>query len=191
MKKRQVSLQGQTRKRRLPPPGPPDKTDVVVADERTLRVTQALGADRLTFDGYILAWHGSAPASFTGFSGAADESLKESVKDLGPTPQGLFAVDPANIEDLEPTDDWGNHRVRLDPYKDTVDRMKTCFGVLRTGMYIHGGSQLGTHGCVELNNDAEEEAFFTKLKKYGKKIELEVKYAGAREKKYEEPKCPF
>lgn len=48
-----------------------------------------------------------------------------------------------------------------------------------------------THGCIELNNDADEEEFFTKLAKYGKKIELEVRYSGAREKKYEFPACPY
>lgn len=69
--------------------------------------------------------------------------------------------------------------------------MSSCFGVIRTGLYIHGGNVTGTHGCIELNDDDEEGAFFKKLKAYGKKIELEVKYTGAREKKYEEPKCPY
>src|SRR5262245_35700835 len=124
-------------RQRLPAPPPPDSTDVVIADERAIRTAQALGADRLTFDGYTLRWHGSSPASYTAFSGPANESLRESVKDDGPTPQGLFAVDPANVEELEPTDDWGRHRVRLEPYGTTVDRMKTCFGLIRTGMYIH------------------------------------------------------
>jgi len=58
-------------------------------------------------------------------------------------------------------------------------------------MYIHGGEQKGTHGCIELNNDADETEFFSLLKKYGKKIELEVRYAGAREKKYEVKACPY
>jgi hypothetical protein len=180
----------QSNRKRIQAPPRPGETDVVVADEATIRATQATGADRLSFDGYTLTWHGSAPSSFTGFSGRADESAKESVKEEGPTPQGVYAVDPAAIQYLQPSVDWGSHRVRLDPYKATVDRMTTCFGLVRTGLYIHGGSVTGTHGCIELNDDADENAFFKKLKQYGRKIELEVKYAGAREKKYEEPKCP-
>lgn len=150
-----------------------------------------LGLERLTFDGYAIVWHGPGGVSFDAFSGVANESAKESVPDVGPTPQGLFTVDPAKIEELVPSDDWGRFRVRIDPLRVTVDRMSNCFGVIRTGMYIHGGNVLGTKGCIELNKDSDEEAFFTRLKKYGKPIELEVKYAGAREKKYEEGKCPY
>ena len=49
-------------------------------------------------------------------------------------------------------------------------------------MYIHGGTDLGTIGCIEINDDAEEKAFFDKLAAYGERIELEVKYTGQREK---------
>jgi hypothetical protein len=151
----------------------------------------ATGADRLTFDGYTLTWHGSHANSWPAFSGPADESASEATKDVGPTPQGLFAVDPSTVEQLEPTPDWGSYRVRLDPYAATVDRMKSCLKVIRTGMYIHGGEQTGTHGCIELKKDKDEAEFFSLLKKYGKKIELEVRYAGAREKKYELRDCPY
>ena len=58
-------------------------------------------------------------------------------------------------------------------------------------MYIHGGQDLGTIGCIEINDDAEEKAFFDKLAAYGKRIELEVRYSGAREKKYEDTRCPY
>ena len=69
--------------------------------------------------------------------------------------------------------------------------MRDCFNLIRTGMYIHGGSQRGTHGCIELNNDSDEKDFFARLKKYGKPIELEVRYVGEREKRYEEVRCPY
>lgn len=166
----------------------PESTDLEIAEI----VSRTAASASLLFDGYKLYWKQSGDASeYSAFSGAADESAKESTKDVGPTPQGLFAVDPANIQKLEPSDDWGIYRVKLDPYASTVDRMKDCFKVIRTGMYIHGGTHLGTHGCIELNDDAEENAFFAKLEAYGKKIELEVKFAGNRKKKYEETSCPY
>jgi hypothetical protein len=114
----------------------------------------------------------------------ADESAKESKKDAGPVPQGKYAVDPANIEKSPPPKEaWGNNRVMLEPYKETVDRMKDCFKVVRTNMYIHGGSDLGTIGCIELNDDKDEKDFFDRLRAYGEKIELEVKYVGKARRK--------
>ncbi|TXH78207.1 hypothetical protein [Thauera aminoaromatica] len=171
-------------------PGPKITHDVVVADPLD-RLEARAGRDRLTFDGYKLTWHGAAAKQWTAFSGLADESADEGTKDEGPTPQGLFTVDPKNIELLEPSDDWGSHRVRLDPQASTVTRMRDCLKVIRTGMYVHGGSIQGTKGCIELNDDREEREFFEALRKYGKPIELEVRYSGAREKKYERVNCPY
>lgn len=168
-------------------PGPKISADLTVSAV----IGSARGLDRLTFDGYKLTWHGSGGNSWTAFSGTPNESADEATPDIGPTPQGLFAVDPGNVEDLIPSDDWGSHRVKIEPYAATVDRMKDCFKVIRTGMYIHGGNVTGTRGCIEINNDAEESEFFKKLVDYGKKIELEVRYSGAREKKYEASGCPY
>ncbi|MCC6794811.1 MAG: PKD domain-containing protein [Candidatus Hydrogenedentes bacterium] len=148
-------------------------------------------ADYLTFDGYTLTWHGSTTHTYTAFTGPPDELYRESEKDIGPVPQGMFTVNPANIEYLEPTDPWGEHRVMLEPHCATVHRMVDCFGVLRTRMYLHGGTLLGTHGCVELNDDLEESDFFTRLADYGAPIELEIRYVGDREANFEEPQCPF
>ena len=147
--------------------------------------------DRLTFDGYTLKWNGITPAEYDAFSGQADFSARESKKDLGPTPQGLFAIDPANIEELEPSDDWGRYRVKIEPYRSTVQRMSNCFEAIRTSMYIHGGKVSGTSGCIEINDDQQEINFFKKLKKYGRKIELEVRFVGEMENKLEESKCPY
>jgi hypothetical protein len=165
-----------------------ESADLVIAAE----VANRAGSATLLFDGYKLYWKQTGQdADYTAFSGAADESAKESTKDIGPTPQGLFAVDPANIEEFDASDDWGTHRVKLEPYAGTVKRMSDCFKLVRTGMYIHGGTYAGTHGCIELNDDAEEAAFFGKLKAYGRKIEIEVRYKGDRQRKYEESACPY
>ena len=179
-------------KARSATPGPKTSADYLVAEpvDGTARVGPA-GLDRLSFDGYHLTWHGVGGKSWSAFSGQADEAAHEAVKDFGPTPQGLFAVEPANIEEFPASDDWGSHRVRIEPYAPTIERMKNCLKVIRTGMYIHGGSVAGTHGCIELNNVADEKEFFVKLQKYGARIELEVRYSGAREKKYEFASCPY
>ncbi|MCP4183290.1 MAG: DUF2778 domain-containing protein [Hyphomicrobiales bacterium] len=179
--------------RKIDPPPPRISHDFTILDETDPSVLEMrLAPDKLAFDGYFLTWSSSGNSTkYTAFSGQANESAKESVKDLGPIPQGEYAIDPGNIETFEESDDWGSYRVKSDPIKKTVKRMEKCFGVIRTGMYIHGGNELGTAGCIELNADTEEKAFFAKLEKYGKKIQLIVKYTGKREKKYEESKCPY
>jgi hypothetical protein len=143
--------------------------------------------DRLTFNGYELVWHGLNEKSYTAFSGPADESARESDKDIGPTPQGFYSVDPNDVEVFDPSDDWGEHRVKITPYRETVSRMRNCFKVVRTNMYIHGGAVTGTHGCIEINDDGEEYDFFKRLKQYGNVIELEVRYIGRRKEAYEDP----
>ncbi len=182
------------RKARLPAPRPQRKnTDVVISDPvgEFHGATEKLANDRLTFDGYKLRWQGESSDEFNAFSGQADTSARESKKDYGPTPQGLFAVDPKNIEEFEPSDDWGENRVRVEPYRATVARMTDCFEAIRTDMFIHGGRLKGTSGCIEINNDDEEKRFFSKLKKYGRKIELEVKFVGEMERRLEETRCPY
>ena len=173
-------------------PGPKLDTDLRIAEPVGVHEGEyKAGADRLVFDGYTLAWQGANPASWPAFSGTPNEDTTENIADIGPTPQGLFAIDPANIQQLAPSDDWGSYRVRVEPYQVTVDRMKNCFKLIRTGMYIHGGNVKGTHGCIELNNDADEKAFFERLAAYRQRIELEVRYVGAREKKFEYAACPY
>lgn len=167
-------------------------TDLIISDpiapsDRSL----IAGNDRLVFDGYSLSWNGDNPQIWPAFSGASDESANEAVADIGPTPQGRFVVDPANIEKFGEHPDWGGHRVKIEPMAATVRRMADCLKVIRTGMYVHGGNAKGTHGCIELNSDADEKAFFKRLAEYGGKIELEVRYSGARAIKYELKACPY
>src|SRR4051812_15736124 len=129
MHSEQTRRRNETRKaaksagKRSPAPPPIRGADVLIGHpaNQDLRGEFILGGDRMTFDGYVLTWHGAGGKSFTAFSGAPDESVKESVKDVGPTPQGKYTVDPNSIEELEPSDDWGEPRVRLEPLKATVD----------------------------------------------------------------------
>jgi hypothetical protein len=86
-KVRQTKKKGKIKVLKVAPPK--IQLDIVVADlvgEGLLQPPPAM--DRLSFDGYRLRWIGSDPSSYTAFSGREDESVKESVKDEGPTPQG-------------------------------------------------------------------------------------------------------
>jgi len=176
---------------RLPAPPPDTGEDLIIGQPVDTSGLDVALVARLTFDGYKLRWVAAQPREWTAFSGLADESARESKQDIGPTPQGHFTIDPADIQYLEQGPDWGSHRVRLQPLAATVNRMRDCFNLIRTGMYIHGGDAKGTKGCIELNDDAEEKAFFDALAAYGRPIDLEVKYTGARETAYEEAACPY
>jgi hypothetical protein len=149
--------------------------------------------ERLSFDGYYLRWHAATVTKYLAFSGAEDESARESEKDAGPIPQGKYTIDPDTVEDMPAQDheDWGTKRVWLQPQKATVDRMKTCFPAVRTNMYIHGGTATGTSGCIEINDAAKHKSFFEQLAKYAKAIDIEVKYIDERKTSYEEMKCPY
>lgn len=173
---------------RLKAPPPPGRQDLKIGEPAE---TAARGVATLLFDGYTLAWRGAPAKNWAAFSGAADESARESVQDVGPTPQGHYTIDPAEIQLLEPSEDWGEHRVRLQPLPATVTRMVNCFKLVRTGMYAHGGNVKGTHGCIELNDDTDEAEFFRMLATYGRPIDLNVSYAGERKAKYEDPRCPL
>src|SRR5258707_11622063 len=86
---------------------------------------------RLTFNGYTLVWHGSKPQRWTGFCGPEDESANEADKDIGPTPHGMFKVNPARIETWSKPTSIGSFtgfRFNLMPQR------KDCLRVIRTGM---------------------------------------------------------
>ena len=87
-----------SRRKRSPTPPPIRGADVLIGlpANRDLNGELILGGDRLTFDGYTLTWHGAGGRSYMAFSGAPNESAKESEMDVGPTPQGKFTVDPGN-----------------------------------------------------------------------------------------------
>lgn len=174
-----------------PPPQGEEFGEVIIGEPADTSQIDAALVARLIFDGYKLKWISAQSDDWTAFSGAANESARESEKNIGPTPQGHFTIDPSTIEYLQDSADWGKHRVWLQPLAATVDRMESCFPEVRTQMYIHGGSVKGTIGCIELNIDQDETEFFTKLAAYGANIDLEVKYTGARKTAYEAPGCPY
>ncbi len=147
--------------------------------------------NRLVFDGYHLHWQGDLSITFDAFSGMPDESARESDQSMGPIPQGKYAIDPREIEVTEVSDEMGNFRVSLSPYKLTIERMNEGFQLIRTGMFIHGGGNHTSPGGIQLTDGKQEEEFFRKLKALGEMIELEVAYQGERKLRFEEPKCPY
>ena len=171
----------------------PKSTDSHVSDEiRDPSSSHAATWDRLIFDGYKLRWRGASSDEYDAFSGQADLSARESEKDLGSIPQGLYTVNPKHIRPPLVSGDWGKSTVKIEPYRGTVDRMRSCFkDGIRRGFYIHGGDKKGTAGCIEINDNEQDRRFFSKLKAYGKKMDLEVKYHANLKKKLEEPKCPY
>jgi len=88
---------------------------------------------------------GSYPAQ-SGQPGEKDPSIPWK----GPIPPGTYLLDPSKIEDVRPRDRaaWGNYRAALLP--DGTD----TYG--RTGFYLHGGTHIGTGGCINIGNRDKE-----------------------------------
>ena len=73
---------------------------------------------------------------------------------------------------------WGRGRVPIYPQEVVVDNVK------RGGFTIHGGTEPGSAGCIDLTN--QEEKFFKEIEKYKKitdSIPLRVNYS-SQQKKY-------
>lgn len=162
--------------------------------ERKLRYAE------LTFDGKNLNWleNNEVKKSWPAMSGDPDyQSAKfTSLKGAGPIPEGLWKVNQdqnQNFDDLSipnklasyvggvtkrifniplggwpgGTVAWGNHRVPLEaaPGTDTQGR---------TDVFLHGGSSLGSKGCVDLAQNMDD--FWEWYRKYGQNMNLNVKY---------------
>lgn len=126
-----------------------------------------------------------------------------SVSDHGPTPEGLYYVNPDEVQerkgiiedtlnilsqikaskspfDLDTlkkigqknywkylTDSWGNYRVPLNAAPNTE-----TYG--RHSMYIHGGDELGSAGCIDLGKNMDQLAPY--IKNSRQPVNVRVKY---------------
>lgn len=126
-----------------------------------------------------------------------------SVSDLGPTPEGLYYADPKKLQerksrlsrlkeaildtdmpladkaayvfekgtyrwqDEKKKPSWGNYRVPLEPAEDTE-----TFG--RHSMYIHGGDELGSAGCIDLGPNMDRLAPYIRSSR--QPVRVRVKY---------------
>lgn len=126
-----------------------------------------------------------------------------SVSDRGPTPEGLYYADPKKLQerksrlsrlkeaildtdmpladkaayvfekgtyrwqDEKKKPSWGNYRVPLEPAEDTE-----TFG--RHSMYIHGGDELGSAGCIDLGPNMDRLAPYIRSSR--QPVRVRVKY---------------
>ena len=159
------------------------------------------GPVRLLFDGIHLSIivHNEIIASFNAYSGKGirgyDQKCfpldKESQKkpNFGPAPEGKYIVNINEIHSFVSffenpihrfrrwpggTSSWGKERVAIKP----------TFHSNRSGLTIHGGSDPGSRGCIDLLHN--EVKFFELLRKYTsdygqEKVELDVNYNGLKQ----------
>jgi type VI secretion system (T6SS) effector TldE1-like protein len=74
----------------------------------------------------------------------------------GPIPAGRYWITPSEIWEagiinwiIRRTTAWGNFRISIHPYPDTA-----TFG--RGGFFIHGGSEPGSAGCIDLTDEMDK-----------------------------------
>lgn len=124
-----------------------------------------------------------------------------SIANKGPTPEGTYYIDPNKLEErqsflnrmkkavsepnlsleeraalatakgkygwMDKQRSWGNYRVPLEPAENTE-----TFG--RNHMYIHGGDELGSAGCIDLGPNMDK--FISYIKNGKQPIKVKVKY---------------
>lgn len=111
-----------------------------------------------------------------------------SLKNLGPVPEGVWHVNQDRFQNYDETQTttmqniknylgggqwkggksiWGNNRVWIEPAKGTDSQG-------RTALSIHGGSSLGSAGCIDLADGMDD--FTYMYRTYGRDIKLKVKY---------------
>lgn len=145
----------------------------------------------LRFDGKNLSWYENEEnkGSWAGLSGDPEYQCKnlQNLRDGGPLPEGRYKV---NQNRLQHFDDlpwyeraisslsnmgkwpggriaWGNHRVWIEPEEGT-----NTYG--RNNFSIHGGTSLGSKGCIDLTNQMND---FTKaFQNHNQDMDLIVEY---------------
>ncbi len=157
----------------------------------------------LDFDGKTLDWveNGQVKKTWPAMSGRNDYQAKKytDLKNYGPIPEGKWHVNQnslQNFDDLSTKDKiisgiggitkkigmplgkwpgtefaWGKHRIPLQP--DTSTNTQG-----RTNVFLHGGSSLGSAGCVDLAKNMDD--FLDEYKKYGRDMLLNVFYPNNR-----------
>ncbi|AXI43755.1 L,D-transpeptidase [Sulfitobacter sp. SK011] len=129
-----------------------------------------------TFDG-----SGRPVASYPAVSGKSQScqcSDDMNIEDYGPTPEGMYTVDPSAINRWSFLKGlpkiggwgsriaWGNQRTHLVPFRHNAEG--------RTQMYIHGGRYPGSKGCIDLTNS--NDAFHEWLERQTRPVPVIVDY---------------
>jgi hypothetical protein len=98
----------------------------------------------------------------------------------GPIPPGEYSIDPDKIgrnrtfnwpgpDFSESNDAWGNYRVPLDPKPGT-----NTLG--RGGFFIHGGTNMGSIGCIDVGPNDQYVMDLTRKWGHGKPMTVIVDY---------------
>jgi hypothetical protein len=129
--------------------------------------------------------HGNEVIRIAAYSGLPGSTpLDQNRANFGPIPEGTYWIDPSEIRKLtdnpgarfpggavyEPNlDSWGRYRVPLHP-----DAGTNTHG--RSGFYLHGGTMIGSQGCIDVGH--VNDSLLAWLKEAGcKKIKVVVKYS--------------
>lgn len=149
--------------------------------------TCSIASGSLKFDGVSLKWFGQKQLrSYAAVSGKKtdaggfDYSVKrQRIPFKGPIPEGRYWVQPSQLQKnawyrlKNPTSAWGDYWLTIRIYPGT-----TTYN--RGGFFIHGGSNAGSAGCIDLTSNMNQ--FVTDLKQEFKGlpecyIELLVDYS--------------
>lgn len=123
-----------------------------------------------------------------GTSGRKDFQHKEyqSIKDMGPIPEGEYIVDPEytqlfryqslkqRIIDYSKHGEWPGGRISWGSIRTWISPCEETNTFNRSGFSIHGGLTPGSAGCIDITNN--NKAFQKWLHSYGKPVKLIVKY---------------
>ncbi len=139
---------------------------------------QYLFNDFVVFNGKSLQWYDDDQElvqewrAVSGKPGSMSNDM--SIGDFGPIPEGTWLADPAKSNydafwkiGWGSSDSWGSVRTLLQPVNGTI-----TYG--RSGMYLHGGTNPGSIGCIDLTY--HNDSFHQKLQTYGKPIKVYVGY---------------
>ena len=145
------------------------------------------GKTYLLFDGQKLMWYenGQKVKEWQAMSGNKDCQSRKCIplENIGPIPEGKWHVKQINHQTADIVDQtlgvfgagkwrggyssWGNDRIWLEPDKKTNTQG-------RTNLSIHGGTDFGSRGCIDLAGGMDN--FISYFESYGEDIELIVKY---------------
>lgn len=127
-----------------------------------------------------------------------------SVSNLGPTPEGLYYVDPKNLQerlawheralnaisdDNVPIQDVPSYLFKRGKYKWMRDKKSPAWGNYRVpleaddgtdthgrhSMYIHGGDELGSAGCIDVGPNMDRLAPYIKSSRSPVKVRVRYK----------------
>jgi hypothetical protein len=102
---------------------------------------------------------------------------RQRISNEGPIPEGEYWINPEELQDnawwrfRNPRDSWGDHWITIHPYPYTET-------FSRGGFFIHGGSEYGSAGCIDLASNMRRfvKALKSEIGEVRCFIPLEVEY---------------